>query len=262
MIIFAAITPHSPLFVPSVGKENRDRLSLSLDSFAHLRNKLIPLKPDVLVIISPHGQILEKSFPISMMPEYGVQFEQFGDFSTHIKLQGDVLLPTLLKQQLETAVPMTSIAEPAVDHGIAIPALELTQRSPVPIAPIGVSLLDYGEHYRFGTLLAPILEKGERRIAVIASAELSHRLGPLAPLGYSPHGSTFDAHILELITQCKLSSLVDIDQALARETGSCGIAPIVMLAGILHARPVEPEILSYEAPFGIGYATIDMRLKN
>ncbi|MBI5798791.1 MAG: hypothetical protein HZB10_02580, partial [Candidatus Yonathbacteria bacterium] len=78
MIIFAAITPHSPLFVPSVGKENRERLTLSLNSFAHLRNTLATLKPDVLMIISPHGPMLEKSFPIAMMPEYDVHFENSG----------------------------------------------------------------------------------------------------------------------------------------------------------------------------------------
>ncbi|MBI4262609.1 hypothetical protein HY624_03735 [Candidatus Uhrbacteria bacterium] len=262
MIIFAAITPHSPLFVPSVGKENRERLALSLNSFIHLRNALATLNPDVLVIISPHGPMLEKSFPIGMMPEYDVHFEQFGDFATRVKLPGDILLPTLIKQSLETTMAITSIGESVIDHGIAIPALELTRGALVPIVPVGVSLLNYSEHYQFGSILAPILEQGERRIAVVASAELSHRLGPLAPLGYSPHGSTFDAHILELITQHKLSSLVDIDPALARETGSCGIAPIAMLAGILHARTVDPEILSYEAPFGIGYATIDLRLGN
>ncbi|MBI4276260.1 AmmeMemoRadiSam system protein B [Candidatus Uhrbacteria bacterium] len=261
MIVFAAITPHSPVLMPAIGKENRAQLRQTLESFVILQSALERAAPDVLFVISPHGHILEKSFPLGCLPEYHAHFEQFGDFGTRVSFAGDVLLPTQLKQALEAELPLTFISEAHVDHGIAVPLTMLFSGTlHPPIVPCGISLATYTDHAYFGERLRPLLDASERRIAIIASADLSHRLGPEAPLGESPHGVTFDTYVCDLIESGKLSQCVSIDNALARVAGSCGIEPIAAFSGILGDRAQHARLLSYESPFGIGYATAIVEL--
>jgi aromatic ring-opening dioxygenase LigB subunit len=85
----------------------------------------------------------------------------------------------------------------------------------------------------------------------LASGDLSHRLRG-APAGFHPEGAVFDRELTDalkagtgkdLITRWTPDRLAD--------AGVCGYRPALALMG-LAGEPVE--VLSYEGPFGVGYA--------
>ena len=43
-LVFAALTPYSPVLVPSIGKENINNLSGTIQAFKRLKNKLKKIK--------------------------------------------------------------------------------------------------------------------------------------------------------------------------------------------------------------------------
>jgi hypothetical protein len=51
----------------------------------------------------------------------------------------------------------------------------------------------------------------------------------------------------------RLRDLLDIPQDLCREASECGFAPLLVLGGAFDGQNVKGRVLSYEAPFGIGY---------
>ncbi len=54
-IVFAAISPHPPLLLPSVGSEkDREELEKTIKSLEFLGEKLMKLNPDAIIISSPH----------------------------------------------------------------------------------------------------------------------------------------------------------------------------------------------------------------
>ncbi|MCX6764586.1 MAG: class III extradiol dioxygenase subunit B-like domain-containing protein [Candidatus Nealsonbacteria bacterium] len=54
-INFACIVPHSPLLLPSVGsKEDREKFKNTINALEKLRNTLTKLKPELIIISSPH----------------------------------------------------------------------------------------------------------------------------------------------------------------------------------------------------------------
>lgn len=54
-LIFAAIAPHPPLILPSVGSENdRQKVKRTIESLEFLAKKLKEAKPNLIIISSPH----------------------------------------------------------------------------------------------------------------------------------------------------------------------------------------------------------------
>jgi AmmeMemoRadiSam system protein B len=146
--------------------------------------------------------------------------------------------------------------EETLDYGVVVPlallAPKLKRRSVVPVYP---SLLPAKAHFDCGKAIQEVIVASDRRVAVIASADLSHRLTRNAPGGYSPSGKKFDEKVIQLVGSKNTSGLVNLDPALAQKAGECGWSSLVMLSGILDRMELRPEILCYEAPFGIGCLT-------
>jgi len=54
-IVFACISPHPPIILPDVGsKEDREKVKKTIESLEFLSEKLKKIKPDIIIISSPH----------------------------------------------------------------------------------------------------------------------------------------------------------------------------------------------------------------
>src|SRR3989339_675883 len=95
------------------------------------------------------------------------------------------------------------------------------------------SALSLEQHFAFGQFLHRQLSSIDKRFAVIASADLSHRLTKDAPGGYSKRGSEFDKKLVSLVKKNDVAAILKFDRALAEEAGECGLRPIAILLGIL-----------------------------
>lgn len=260
-IIFSAITPHSPILIPQIGKSNQARLKSTIGSFIKLKKILEEKKPDVIIVISPHGQINKEIFTINLEPTFSANFEEFGDFATKKEWSGSVGLAHQIRESLETKnlLRLTSVKE--LDYGVSVPLFLLTENLPkIKIIPLYYSGLSLTEHFEFGELLRKKLQKRKQKIAIIASGDLSHRLSKEAPGGYSPKGKKFDNKLVELIQKNKSEEILKLDEKFIEEAGECGLRSIMILLGILSTINATPKLLSYEAPFGVGYLTLNFEM--
>lgn len=94
-----------------------------------------------------------------------------------------------------------------------------------------------------------------KRLAWIASGDMSHRLKKDGPYGLHPSGEKFDQKFISLLKKKDISGILALDPVLIEEAGECGLRSFCMLLGALEEAQVkwQPEILSYEGPFGVGY---------
>lgn len=101
-------------------------------------------------------------------------------------------------------------------------------------------------------------EKKKKKIAVIASGDLSHCLKEEGPYGFNPEGPKFDEALIELLRKKDIQEILKLND-LFPAAGECGLRSFCFLLGILEAyseasgKNWQPEILSYEGPFGVGY---------
>jgi aromatic ring-opening dioxygenase LigB subunit len=260
-IVFSAITPHSPILIPQIGKDNLSQLKQTLNSFNKLQRSLIKSGAETILLISPHGTIQADAFSINLSPKFSCNFEDFGDFATRKTWTANIGLIHKLKESLETKAPLQLISDPDLDYGTAVPLYLLTKKIPnIKVIPLYYSGLDKKAHFKFGQLIKKELLKRREPVAVIASGDLSHRLDKIAPGGYAPRAKKFDAKISKYLLEKKTDRIIDIDHKLIMEAGECGLKSILILLGILDNINYKPHLLSYEHPFGVGYLTMNMEL--
>ena len=256
MIVFAAIMPHPPESIPGIGTPD-DLLAIekTLQSFDELRKGLEESDPNTLIIISPHAHLESYSFNINSASILRGSFEKFGvdavyeyenniDFSNKLAFAGSM-----------NEIP-AHLHEDFLDHGALIPLHHLLRNINPKIVHLSFSLMDYNCHYRYGEIIQGLIGKGiGGRVAVVASADLSHKLTMASPAGFSPAAIKFDRDILHHLGAKDQTSILGLQPEALNEAAECGIRSIVILLGILHGVDYGFNLLSYEYPFGIGYMT-------
>jgi len=263
MIVFGAIIPHSPLLIPSIGKDHRKKLNKTLKACEQLEEALYLAKPDTICMIAPHGVRYPDAFSINMVAKYTGSLKSFGDHATTVHAKSDYLLIDHIQRKLRTErVPFTLTSNEELEYGFTVPLLLLTKNlEHWKLIPVSPSDHNGPAHFEFGRHLKRVLHSDMRRVAVIASADLSHSLSNEAPAGDKPEGHAFDESIQIAISEGNVESIVKMAPELINDASQCGYRPIVTLLGAMDGMNTKTTILSYEAPFGVGYLTTKFDLK-
>ncbi len=222
-----------------------------------LREDLEKENPDTILIISPHAPTDPNGFLINSEAELKGSLIDFGldeDFS----FKNDYELMEKIGYQTGLAGITVHFHESFLDHGALVPLHYLTKNLKPKIVHCSFSFLDFKTHYKYGEIIGKILRESDKKIAVVASGDLSHRLTPDAPAGYSPKGKEFDDKLIELLSKNDINGILNLDPELIEEAGECGLRSIIILLGILQGK-YEFCCLNYEGPFGVGYLAAELR---
>lgn len=254
-LVFSAIVPHPPILIPNIGKEEIKKVDKTKKALEQLEQDLYLSKPEIILIISPHGSLFRDAFCINANTDFESDFGQFGDMETRIEWKGaDYLAAKIGHLAIDHNLPLQLISEKKLDHGSTVPLFFLTQHLPeVKILPIGYSLLDNLTHLKFGELIKEAIMESGKRVAIIASGDLSHGLTSDAPAGFSKVGQDFDKKIIELLETRNTTGYVNLDLKFVEEAAECGYRSFLILLGILKNMDYTFKNYSYEGPFGVGY---------
>lgn len=253
--------PHSPLLIPEIGKEHRELMNETLKSLDIIHQQLKNIQPDTIIIVSPHAGVTTPTFNLNLSQNYQENLQEFGDLVTKNRWLPDIEFINHMRYHGHLLYDVNLITERNLDYGISIPLLCLTAEIPhINIVPITFAKLPLPEVYRFGQFLDKQCSLFNKNISIIASGDLSHRLTKESPSGYSPKAKAYDRQIVRAITKKNLSGLTKFSDTLLDEVGQCGIRSLLMLGGALDGKNYRPQLLSYEAPLGVGYLTASFDL--
>jgi aromatic ring-opening dioxygenase LigB subunit len=256
-LVFAAVTPHPPILIEHIGKGAQKKIQKTQESLDLLEQELYLSKPSVIIAISPHGSIFEHAFCVNAHTNFISAYEEFGDFTTKDTWQGAPdMAAHISHQSLSTGIPVQLISEGRIDHGTSIPLHSLTRHLPdVRILPIGYSLLDSKSHLAFGAAIKEVIMNSDKRVAIIASADLSHALSDQSPAGHHVDGKKFDEQIISLLETRNTKGIADFDDQFVNHASACGYRSILLLLGVLQHMQYTFKNYTYETPFGVGYLT-------
>ena len=101
------------------------------------------------------------------------------------------------------------------------------------------------------------------KTALIASGDLSHCLKKDGPYGFNPDGPKFDKELIECLKKKDIENILKLEKKYP-QAAECGLRSFCFVLGILEASKInyQPEILSYESPFGVGYLVVNFKLRN
>lgn len=254
-LVFSGIAPHPPIMVPEVGRESIANVVDSIEAMAELTKRVIDSGAETVVLISPHAPLEANSFVAYEGPEVTADFSNFNapeiSFTAPVD---DELLSALRNTAASQGFEVTVLRDQDLDHGTAVP-LYFLQRNGFRgrVVTLGYSFLSNDDHLRFGSCIRNAVDEVGRRVAFIASGDLSHRLKPHAPAGYNPEAHAFDDQVVDALRSNVPQRIVEIDYKLRKLAGECGYRSMLVAIGASSDLPVSCEVLSYEAPFGVGY---------
>ena len=228
-----------------------------------LAEELYASHPDVILLLSEHPTTYEDSFSINISNPYTFDVSAFGDLGFDRKLHPDIETIDRLQRSLRNqGQPTTLTTDESLDHGSAVAIGLLTDKlTDVKLIPITYSSLDPKSHFQFGQALKDIIINSDKRIAVIASGDLSHALESKSPAGFHKAGEIFDHKINEVVSQKNTAGLIGIEKDIIKNAQQTAYQQLLILFGLLERVSIKPSILSYEAPFGVGFMVANFVLK-
>ena len=259
-ILAAYAVPHPPLIIPTIGQGREGEIAATVRAYHETMRAAAEMRPDTVVIISPHATAYDDFFHIS--PGAGAEgnFAAFGHPEISIGIEYDEEFVRVLSSTAsEKNIPAGTLGEknPALDHGTMIPLFFLSEYlgdAPTKFVRIGIAGLPAYTHALLGQAIVKTAERLGRRTICIASGDLSHRLMEGGANGFAPEGAEFDELCTAFMKTGDFLSLLQIPGSFAEAAGHCGLNGLWVLAGALDRAATDAKLHSYEAPFGVGYA--------
>jgi MEMO1 family protein len=254
----AFIVPHPPLILPEIGRGQEKKISSTVSAYGKVADEIAALRPETIILISPHSIMYQDYIHISPGSGASGDFRKFGEHSVTVSVKYDEeMVSAITESAAEKGIAAGPMGErdKALDHGTLVPLYFINKRySDYKLVRISISGLSFPEHYAFGKCVAETAASLGRRTVVIASGDLSHRLSDDGPYSYAEEGPAFDLEAVEAMKSADFLRLLRMDEDFCEAAGECGLRSFLIMAGILDGAAVETEFLSYEGPFGVGYA--------
>lgn len=254
----AIITPHPPVLLPEVGGGREREIAATDRAMRTAAETVAAWQPDVIIVSSPHTILYRDYFHIAPGDGAVGDMSRFGAPEVRIQASYDTLLREEIIRRAEAEglhVGTLGQRDSELDHGVLIPLYYLRKAGVrCPIVRMGLSGFSPLDHYRLGKCVQDAVNALGRRAVFLASGDLSHKLKADGPYGYAPEGPQFDDAVTRTMASGDFLEFLTIDPALCERAAECGLRSFQVMAGALDGLAVEPQLLSHEGTFGVGYA--------
>jgi len=254
-IVFAGLMPHAPILVPGVGRERLAEVAATVQSMATVSSHAMASQADTLVLISPHSPRQPGAFGLWQTRKLRGSLARFGSPESRVELP----LDRAFAERLETAAAHRglrtwSITGEPLDHGAMVPLCYLVSAGwKGPTLILGLNYTGDGGCDELGEAIAATARELNRRTAIIASGDMSHRLTTSAPCGYHPDAHRFDETFIALLQTGAFREIIRIDASLQELAAQDVTDSTTVALAATGYRTDGHAMLSYEGPFGVGY---------
>ncbi len=268
-ILAGYVLPHPPVIVPGVDQGTM-LAGRTVAALRELAGSFAALRPETVVILSPHAPLFSDYLFMYDAPVLEGSLSRFGAPQARLSLDQDQELHQEIKRRLEQAgIAGGSLSsaqmrqhqvESALDHGVIVPLYFLAEKyGAFKLVAMSCSNLSLPQLYQVGDLIRQAAARLNRRVVIVASGDQSHKVNDESPYGACPEGAEYDGQVVAALKAGSLQQLLGIDAKVRSRAAECGYRSMVILCGAFSRQAVLTRVLSYEAPYGIGYCVGDIK---
>lgn len=250
-VIASVLMCHAPIVIQEIAQKEFTKVQKTSLAMTQAARYVVSQKPDLVVVISPHAPRHPSHYGFYANSDLKGDFVSFGftnlkyNFkNASLKIQDDLKANSLFSFQK------------TLDHGALVPLHFLNELNYT--GSVLVIALPYEpNHYLnedFGKQLNELAEKHNERWVILGSGDMSHRLQDGAPAGYHPDAKLFDEYFVSEIKNKNYFQATHGMNQKVREIAAEDMMDSAEIAlSAIQYKTIHPEVLSYEAPFGVGY---------
>lgn len=256
-LLASFMVPHPPLIVPQVGRGGEKEVLKTIASYEKIADEIAAIKPDTIIITSPHQTMYADYFHISPGKSAQGSFARFGAPGVKFSEEYDEeLVDKICSIADGFNLPCGTLGEenPELDHGTMVPLWFIRNKyKGGKIVRIGLSGLPLKDHYLLGMMIADAVNELGRNAVFVASGDLSHKLQDYGPYGFAKEGPEYDKRIMDVMGRASFGELFDFSESFCDKAAECGHRSFVIMAGAWDKRNVRASVFSHEDITGVGY---------
>ena len=256
-VIKSYIVPHPPMIIPEIGKGDEEKIRKTISSYEEIALDIADVKPDTIIISSPHAMAYSDYFNILDGEELKGDFGNFGASSVSFTEKNDLELISKIEEIASSrGFPCSRVnnSNNNLDHGSMIPLYFIRKKyNDFKVIILGLSGLSLIEHYALGMLINDSVNELGRRCVYIASGDLSHKLQEYGPYGFSKFGPEYDNKLINIFKDNNFLELLKMEDTYLDKASECGHRSFTIMSGLFDGLNVESKFYSHEDVTGVGY---------
>lgn len=267
-VLAGYVMPHPPVIVPGVSREPH-LAARTMRAMEDVGREIAAIKPDTVIVVSPHAPMFSDYIFFYQSAVLEGSLSRFGAPQSKISYREDSSLRRKITELLEAENIAAGGLDSAqmgrfgltaeLDHGVVVPLYFLPREIDCRIVAMSSSDLPLDQLYLAGKIIRQACAEKNKRVVIIASGDQSHMVNQKSPYGCCAEGAEYDQAICSGFRETKLTEMLNIDFTVRKKAAECGYRSIVITLGAFDSQPVKTELLSYEAPYGIGYCVAAIR---
>jgi aromatic ring-opening dioxygenase LigB subunit len=268
-LAFACIAPHGSMIIPQLRDKDAEKAVATRLAMEELGRRVAAIQPETIVVVTPHGHRIDQCF--SLLHNTRVQGTldpepDSGGRSVSVTFEVDRALNNAIVEEAQAVEVPVSRVYYAVDSDANF-SMSLDWGALVPLWLLGASLdaqpnvviacpdrnnLDWGFSAPFGRAIRQAAERLNRRIVLIASADLGHAHDAQGPYGYDVASQQFDTALKDAVQAQDLGRLLEFDRDWLKRAATDAYGQVLNLYGAIRGTTFRGELLSYEVPTYFG----------
>jgi 2,3-dihydroxyphenylpropionate 1,2-dioxygenase len=255
-IVAAMATVHAPQLFTRPPTEDPAQLDADIAAMRELGKTLDETKPDVAIVI---GSDHLETFFLSAVPTFAIvagKTAQASFAGRDYELPTHPLAEELLDKLVDASFDMTYSQDAVMGHSFAAVYEWVIEGRGIPVVPLFVNtylppLPKARRCEQLGKAIREIVERGQERVAIIASGGMSHYPGTWK---YPQPAFDFDWWAIAQMERGNPGALLDLTNEQLDEVGNTEILPWMVLFGAIGNQP--GELLTYQPTWHHGHAVM------
>ena len=255
-ILGSFMVPHPPLIVEEIGKERINDIKETLYSYLEIAKEIGELKPDTIIISSPHAPLYSDYFYLPNEENAVGSFSSFGASEVKFNQKYDTeLIKEIENISKEKGFPCGRMnSNESLDHGTMVPLYFINKYlSNYNLVVVGLSGISLEANFEMGKIIKEACNNLNRRVVYVASGDLSHKLKEYGPYGFVKEGPIYDEKIIDVMSNARFDELLHFDLDLLDKAAECGHRSFIMMSGFLDGIKVKSKFYSHQDVTGVGY---------
>ena len=252
-ILGGIMVPHPPLIMKEVGRGKELEIKDTIMAYEKASKFLKDLNPETIILISPHSESYIDYFEIYDGDGASGNMAKFGAPEVKFSVNYDKEFINKLNEKLDFG-GSTGKFDKELDHGMMVPLYFINSYvDNYKLVRIPLSGLSLDMHYKLGMIIKEVAEELNKRVAIVASGDLSHKLKEDGPYGFVSEGPIYDEKVMNDMSSGNFLNLLEYEENFLDTASICGHPGFCIMGGAFDKSELEVERLSYEGPFGVGY---------